>query len=74
LSWAVLIQRAISIGEQVWREARIDFDLSVERSVAGVRVPVMPLEQLIDYKRRLDREVDRLDIAELVAANLGNAG
>jgi hypothetical protein len=57
-----------------WREARIDFDLSVERTVLGVRVPVIPLEQLIDYKRRLDREVDRLDVAKLVSANSGNVG
>ena len=52
-----------------WREARIDFSLSIEQTVFGVRVPVMPLEQLIEYKRRLRREVDLQDIAELVSAN-----
>lgn len=48
-----------------WRDQRIDYSASVQRTVLGHTVPVMPLAQLIDYKRRLDREVDRQDIAEL---------
>lgn len=53
----------------IWREAGIQFAVSVERTILGVLVPVMPLEQLIEYKRRLDREVDRQDIAEMAAEN-----
>ena len=48
-----------------WVRQEIDFGASVWRDVLGVRVPVMPLPELIAYKRRLDREVDRMDLAEL---------
>lgn len=51
-----------------WRSAAVRFDRSVERAVFGVAVPVVPLEELIAYKRALDREVDRQDLAELAAA------
>ena len=51
----------------VWREAGIRFDASLDIEIFGIRVPVMPLEQLVEYKRRLDRDVDRQDIAEIAA-------
>ena len=51
-----------------WREAAVDFAASVPRTVLGVVVPVMPLASLAAYKRALDRDVDRLDLAELDAA------
>ena len=50
---------------EVWRDAAIDWASSVPRAVLGHEIPVMPKEQLIAYKRALDREVDRLDLAEL---------
>ena len=48
-----------------WREAGIRFDASVEMTIFGIRVPVMPLDQLVEYKQRLDRDVDRQDVAEI---------
>jgi hypothetical protein len=57
-----------------WREAGIDFGVSVERTLCGVSVPVMPRHQLIEYKERLDREVDRQDVADLVGENQRIAG
>ena len=57
-----------------WCEANIDFALSVERAIFGVSVPVMPLEQLVEYKQRLDREVDRQDIAQITAGTQRSAG
>jgi hypothetical protein len=51
-----------------WRDAGIRFDVSVGRTLFGIRLPVMPLEQLIEYKRRLDRDVDRQDIGEMTAS------
>lgn len=48
-----------------WREAEVDFGASVPREVFGVEVPVMPLEQLVAYKRHLDRPVDRHDVQSL---------
>jgi hypothetical protein len=52
-----------------WRDAAIGFARSVPRSVLGQLVPVMPREELVAYKRALDREVDRLDLAELEGAD-----
>ena len=52
----------------LWREAGIRFDFSVERTIFGIRVPVMPRDQLIAYKQRLDRDVDRQDVAEMLGA------
>ena len=50
---------------QAWVQQEIDFDRSVWREVLGVRVPIIPRAELIAYKRRLDREVDRTDLAEI---------
>lgn len=52
-----------------WRDADIRFSDSVERRLFGILVPVMPRDQLIEYKRRLDRDVDRRDIAGMLEAN-----
>lgn len=58
---------------QNWAKAEVDFAASVSRSVCGVDVPVMPREQLIAYKRRLNRRVDRQDIREMREANESTA-
>lgn len=49
----------------VWVDQGIDFARSEERKVLGTVVPVMPRDQLIEYKRALDRAVDRLDLEQL---------
>lgn len=51
-----------------WRDARVDFAASLAKEVCGVAVPVMPLAQLIAYKRALGREVDHQDVVEMLAA------
>ena len=48
-----------------WRAAAIDFAASEQRTALGVVIPVMPLAELVAYKRALDRPVDRLDLVEL---------
>lgn len=48
-----------------WVDAGIDFDASVMMGVEGVRLPVMRKHRLVDYKRRLGRDVDRADLEEL---------
>lgn len=53
-----------------WIPAGIDFDRSVPLQVDRVTIPVMPRAELLAYKRRLDREVDRADVAELVPPEL----
>jgi len=48
-----------------WVSAGVDFARGNEMEVAGVRLRVMPLEQLIEYKCALGRDVDAQDVAEL---------
>ncbi len=48
-----------------WVELKTDFGSSVKASWRGVELPLIPVRELIRYKSLLDREVDRIDIAEL---------
>jgi len=48
-----------------WVELVTDYAASVQRSYGGVEVPVIPVADLLAYKALLNREVDRIDIAEL---------
>lgn len=48
-----------------WYAAEVDFDRSVRREVFGMEVPVMPVEDLVRYKRRLGRPVDLEDLAHI---------
>lgn len=50
-----------------WIRQEIAYERSVWCEVFGVHLPVMPRAELIAYKRLLDRDVDRLDLAELGA-------
>lgn len=50
-----------------WEALDIRFDASVELPVLGRRASIMPRAQLAEVKRRMDREVDRLDLAALEA-------
>ena len=52
-----------------WRDAAIDPAASVTVQVRGVEVPVMPREQLLDQKRRLDREIDRRDVRDITGSS-----
>lgn len=51
--------------DQRWAPQIIDFEASEMRTVYGVEIPVMPKDELIRYKRMLDREVDHMDIREI---------
>lgn len=53
---------------QEWVKAEVDFAASVRKKVYAVDVPVMPKKQLIAYKQRLNRRVDRQDIREMCKA------
>ena len=55
--------REAATGE--WRDAHIDLASSETLTVGDVEAPVMPRGQLLDQKRRLDREVDRQDLRHL---------
>lgn len=49
----------------VWIDQKIDLKDADQASLLGIDVHVMPRSQLIEYKRILDRDVDRQDIAEM---------
>lgn len=49
----------------MWHGAAIDFADAALMTVRGRTVPVMPAARLREYKRRLDRAVDRKDCAVL---------
>lgn len=59
---------------EAWCDAAIDFEHSVERTVLGVTMPTMPLQQLLGYKRALGRDVDHADVTEIARANSRRAG
>ncbi len=52
--------------DQRWVPLVIDFARSNRMQLYGVEVDVMPKEQLLSYKAMLDREVDHLDIADIL--------
>jgi hypothetical protein len=52
-----------------WHGAAIDFADATPMTVRGRTVPVMPVGRLCEYKRRLDRAVDRADCAALARAH-----
>ncbi|HTE48414.1 MAG TPA: hypothetical protein VK675_00720 [Candidatus Paceibacterota bacterium] len=49
-----------------WRPFTTNFKKSVWREVAGRKVPVMPKEELIFYKKFLDGEHQKMDIEALL--------
>lgn len=57
--------KIFNAAEQCWVEQVIHFDQSVYTEIFGVRVAVMPKEQLIAYKSILAREVDLIDISQI---------
>lgn len=50
-----------------WARQVITYEASEWREVLGVRVPVMPRAELIQYKQRLNRPVDQHDLQEIAA-------
>jgi hypothetical protein len=43
----------------------INFEQSIIVDFDDIKLPVMPKEQLITYKQRLSRDVDKIDIQEI---------
>mgnify|MGYP001369268098 CR=1 FL=1 len=48
-----------------WVSQGIDYSTSERKPVFGCSMNVMPLNQLLDYKAALNREIDLLDIQQL---------
>jgi hypothetical protein len=51
-----------------WSREKIDFDNFSVINVLGREVRIMKKELLIEYKKKLDREVDRVDIEQVSSA------
>ncbi len=54
--------------DQRWEPQVIDYAASKTMRIYEVDVAVMPKDELLRYKARLDREVDHLDIEQIVAS------
>jgi len=54
-----------------WHDMCPTFDECPERGVLGVEVRIMDREDLLEYKRRVDRAVDRADVAAIERAHSG---
>ena len=48
-----------------WYLDDIDLSKAVKKKVYGLRVPLMPLDKLIAYKKKISREVDIYDVNAL---------
>lgn len=62
LSQKTRIQSAL---DSTWHSLEIDFSSSIFKYYQGLKVPVISVDKLIEYKRLLNREVDLIDIQEL---------
>ncbi len=51
--------------QSVWTEWPIDFSASTTVTLFGLQLPVIPRERLVAYKKVLDREQDKIDIAAM---------
>lgn len=50
---------------QKWIKEEINFEESNLIEFEGIKLPVMPKQNLIEYKQRLNRQVDQIDIQEM---------
>lgn len=50
---------------QAWVSARVDLDTFQMMEVYGIMVPLIPKATLIEYKKKLGRDVDREDVKAL---------
>lgn len=50
---------------QQWVKEEINFSESDIIEFDGINLPVMPKQDLMRYKQRLDRKVDRIDLREM---------
>ncbi|EHH2510288.1 MazG-related protein [Vibrio parahaemolyticus] len=52
-----------------WHQLEVDFSKSVVKSYQGIELRVIPVHQLVEYKRLLGREVDLIDIQQLASSS-----
>jgi hypothetical protein len=59
--------REAATGE--WHDACPTFSACPERELLGVKLRIMDRDDLVEYKRRVDRAVDRADVAAIERAH-----
>ncbi|EII3117751.1 MazG-related protein [Vibrio parahaemolyticus] len=52
-----------------WHQLEIDFSKSIVKRYQGIELQVIPVHQLVEYKRTLGREVDLVDIQQLTSSS-----
>jgi len=52
----------------LWYQLKIDFSKSVVKNYQGIELQVIPVHQLVEYKRILGRKVDLIDIQQLASS------
>ncbi|RCW19751.1 hypothetical protein DET53_11614 [Vibrio parahaemolyticus] len=52
-----------------WHQLEVDCSKSVVKSYQGIELRVIPVHQLVEYKRLLGREVDLIDIQQLASSS-----
>lgn len=65
--------RIFDITTKEWIRDEIDFSTPQLMPVYGIMVPVIPKERLIAYKQKLQRDVDKADIAMLMDIQAENS-
>lgn len=60
-------QRLFDKKKKIWTEESIDLFKAVPKEVFGRRIPVIPLNDLLDYKKRIRRDVDLIDVTNLIS-------
>lgn len=51
--------------KSAWSNLTIDYNRSVYKTIFDINIPLMPANELIHYKKKLNRRVDREDIASI---------
>ncbi len=54
---------------QLWEKLSTNYSNSEIKEIYGIKVPVIPKQQLIQYKTKLGRPVDEIDIVQITNVN-----
>lgn len=58
-------EKSFNQEKREWKEENIDLSKAVPKEVFGISVPVVPAKDLLDYKKWISRDVDRVDVEAL---------
>ncbi len=58
-------EKSFNQEKREWKEENIDLSKAVSKEVFGISVPVVPAKDLLDYKKWISRDVDRVDVEAL---------